>query len=424
MTTPKDSRPRMRDGVIKRGNTWSYVIRVSDASGANRPRWVGGFATENEAKAARDAARVAARRGEYVDRSVVTVDVYMRDWLEAHALEVKPKTLAGYAFNVERYVIPNIGRVRVQDLRPATLSKLYRHLLNHGGHNGAPLSARTVEYVHAVIRKALNDAVYTDQLLATNPAIRAKRPKSLTGVPTWDGWASSQLRAFLAFAEGHRLFALFRLAAYSGARRGELLDVRWPDLDLDYTVPVMRIRRNAVQVDGVRIEGTPKGGRMRTITLDAGTVAALKAHQERQAADAGIAGASWVAGNYVFRQQLGAALHPDTPSRLFHALQKRYQAERDAEIMRLGETERPALPAIRFHDLRHVHATLLLRAGVPVHVVAARLGHADPAITLRIYAHVLADQAIEAADTFAAVVEASPRVSKCVSKPGAVDPRA
>jgi len=83
---------QLRDGVIKRGHSWSYVIRVTDAAGISKPRWVGGFATEASAKAARDTARVAARRGQYVDRSRITVSAYLTDWLDAHALEVKPKT--------------------------------------------------------------------------------------------------------------------------------------------------------------------------------------------------------------------------------------------------------------------------------------------------------------------------------------------
>ncbi len=96
----------VRDGITKRGSTWSYVVRVTDPTGRSKPKWVGGFPTEAAAKAARDEARVAARRGEYVDRSRMTVAAYLREWLEGHAVEVKPKTLAGCRYDVERYVIP------------------------------------------------------------------------------------------------------------------------------------------------------------------------------------------------------------------------------------------------------------------------------------------------------------------------------
>lgn len=128
----------LRDGVMKRGKTWSYVIRVIDPeTGLSKPKWVGGFATEDDAKEARDEARRAARRGEYVDGNAVTLAEYLGDCLDAHALEVKPRTLAGYRYLVRQYVVPRIGNLRLQAIRPTTLSGLYRDLLAGGGRNGA-----------------------------------------------------------------------------------------------------------------------------------------------------------------------------------------------------------------------------------------------------------------------------------------------
>jgi len=126
--------PRLRDGVIKRGGSWSYVIRVPDpATGATRPKWVGGFDTGEAAKAARDEARIRARRGEFVNRSTSTVAGYLAEWVEAHAATVKPKTFAGYRHDIDHYIVPRIGRMRLQALRPAVISKLYRDLAEHGG---------------------------------------------------------------------------------------------------------------------------------------------------------------------------------------------------------------------------------------------------------------------------------------------------
>ena len=94
--TNRKNTPRLRDGVMKRGTTWSYVIRVKDPeTGVSKPRWVGGFATEEDAKAARDEARVKARHGEYIDRNRITVTAYLDDWIEAHAMEIKPRDPAG-----------------------------------------------------------------------------------------------------------------------------------------------------------------------------------------------------------------------------------------------------------------------------------------------------------------------------------------
>lgn len=395
MNNAREPAQGLRDGVIKRGKSWSYVIRVTNAEGVSRPRWVGGFPSEEAAKAARDEARVAARRGEYVDRSRVTVADYLRDWLKTHALEVKPKTRSGYAFNIERYVVPHIGGLRLQTLRPSTLSGLYRQLLDTGGAGGKPLSPRSVEYVHAVLRKALNDAVLADQLLPSNPALRAKRPKRTNSVEPWAGWGADELATFLAVASKHRLHALFHLAAHTGARRGELLHLEWSDIDLGPS-PSVRIRGSVGRVDGQRVSGSPKSGRSRIVSIDAGTSEVLRRHKADQVRDEQIASGSWVVGDWVFRQQIGSPLHPDTPTGLMAKLLAGFNAEADVASR---------LPKVRFHDLRHIHATLLLRAGVPVHVVAARLGHADPAITLRVYAHVLGDQAVSAADAFAALLE-------------------
>jgi hypothetical protein len=170
---------KLKDGIVKRGDKWSYVVRVADPeTGLTRPKWVGGFFSEAAAKAARDEARVSARRGEYVNRDTVTVRDYLLEWLETHMGSVKPKTLAGYRYDVERYVIPRIGGQRLQGLRPAVVSKLYRDLASGGGRGGQPLSARSVEHVHRTLRKALNDAVNVEQLITTNPAERAKRPRT------------------------------------------------------------------------------------------------------------------------------------------------------------------------------------------------------------------------------------------------------
>ncbi|WP_182905083.1 Arm DNA-binding domain-containing protein [Microbispora sp. H13382] len=118
---------------MKRGSTWSYVIRVKDPeTGESKPKWVGGFAIEDEAKAARDEARKNARRGEYVDRNEITVDEYLDMWIEDHAMEIKPGTLEDYRISIRLYIKPHIGKMRLQAVRPSTVTKLYRDLLARG----------------------------------------------------------------------------------------------------------------------------------------------------------------------------------------------------------------------------------------------------------------------------------------------------
>ena len=393
--TTRKTMPRPRDGVMKRGTTWSYVIRVKDPeTGISKPRWVGGFATEQDAKAARDEARVKARHGEYIDRNRITVAAYLDQWLEAHAVEVRPKTLQDYRHLINRHVRPQIGELRLQAISPARLTKLYRELTTSGGRDGAGLSPRTVEYVHAVLRKAFRDAVVVDQILLSNPVERAKRPRKARSEPG-RVWTPAQLRAFLDTARQHRLFAFYRVAAYTGARRGELLNLRWQDVDLELSE--VRISGSAAVLAGQRIEGTTKSGRSRTVSIDPDTVQVLRDHRKRQTEERLRVGPEWRGtDDYVFSTAWGEPIHPDTVSSLMTTLINAHNSQQSEP-----------LPHARLHDLRHIHATTLLLAGVPVHVVAARLGHADPSITLRVYAHVISDQLTEVADIFARAIAAT-----------------
>jgi integrase len=138
-----------------------------------------------------------------------------------------------------------------------------------------------------------------------------------------------------------------------------------------------------------------KTGRARRVSIDPGTVQALRDHAERQAKDREVVGGGWPDTDLVFRMEIGGPLRVDMPGELMRHTIARLNAEAET-----GD-DAASLRAIRLHDLRHVHATLLLKAGVPVHVVAARLGHRDAAMTLRVYAHVLSDQATTAAAVFA-----------------------
>lgn len=382
---------KMKNGIVKRGATYSYVVRERDpATGVSRPRWTGGYKTRQEAVDAREEARVAARRGESVIRSRDPLSDYLNSWL--NALDVKPKTLDGYRYNVDRYVLPRLGATKLQDVTPQHLTRLYRSLRADGGRAGGELGWPSVNAVHRTLSSALSDAVQA-QLLHSNPAERAQlppKPRATTReareAQELQVYSPSQLTTFLAAASRHRLGPLFHLAAYTGARRGELLHLRWTDIDFDKRT--LHIAGSRTMAAGKPVEGTTKGGYSRTTSLDTSTLRVMRGHRTAQTQERLIAGALWGDHpDYVFRTQTGAPIHTDTPSSLMPKL--------SAEA---------GLPRIRFHDLRHTHATILLSAGVPVHEVADRLGHADATITLKVYAKVLQDRASGLGDAFEAAV--------------------
>jgi len=190
-----------------------------------------------------------------------------------------------------------------------------------------------------------------------------------------------------------------------------LLNLRWHDIDLGRAE--VRITGSAAVIAGQRIEGTTKSGRSRTISIDPGTVQVLIGHRQRQADEHDLVGPEWKGtDDYVFTSSWGEPVHPDTVSSLV--------ADLISVHNRPDDRDAPAdlLPHARLHDLRHIHATTLLLAGVPVHVVAARLGHADPSITLRVCAHVVNEQLAEAADIFARAIAASDTAVSKKALPG------
>jgi integrase len=255
-----------------------------------------------------------------------------------------------------------------------------------------------VRYVHTIAHRALRDAV-EDGLLALNPADRAKPPTTAqTASPELCYWTPAQLGSFLRWSErdADDLFAAWQVLGATGARRGEVLALRWSDVDFAHAR--LAIRRSAVLIknhrEGESIEiGTPKSTRARVVDIDHRTVAVLETQRRTLAErDARLAGDD----AFVLPADDGGVRHPERFSRSF---QVRIRRARRA----LGEG---SLPVIRLHDVRHTHATALLLAGVHPKVVQERLGHATISITLDTYSHVIPTMQRAAADLFAQAVYA------------------
>jgi integrase len=318
----------------------------------------------------------------------ITVKQFLlSEWLPTAKGSLRPTTYASYAMLTREHIIPSLGFVQVQKLTPGAINALYAHLSEHGRvHGGGPLSASSVRRVHAVLHKACHDAVRWGRL-SVNPVDGADPPKqSAEHHDRLPVWTAEQLAAFLAAVADDRLYALWRLLAMTGMRRGEALGLGWEDLDMESGS--VTIRRAWIPVEGVVQFSEPKSrSSRRTIALDPATLEVLKTHAARQADEQTGWQEGAAAADLVFTRPDGRPLVPWTVSKAF----------RDHGRAAL-------LPRIPLHGLRHTYATLALASGVNPRIVSARLGHATVALTLDVYSHVLPQADREAAEKIAALL--------------------
>ncbi len=384
----KVKKNKLKNGIVFTGKAYSYVLRVPDPmNGGTKPKWFGGFSTANEAKLARDKTRVVLANHEFIAPEKITFGAFLDSWIEKHSKHLKLSTAYKYRQLIRLYIHPKLGMVKIQQLRATQIETFYNDLLTNPGIAGKKLSPSTVSHCGAIIKKSLKYAVEMENLIAANPASRVPFPRKNPTIPS--PWAIDELNRFLSIAESHRLGFFFRLAAFTGARRGELLALRWSDFD----GKAISISKSRLEVGGeVYEQNSTKGGSngQRRVVLDTGTISALNGHRKRQLVERMTAGPHWKDGDFIFTQELGLPLDPGTPTHLFKKL-----------------TAMSDLRPIRLHDLRHLHATELLRLGEPLHVVAKRLGHRDAMVTATIYAHVTNEQAESASSRFAEAVRSA-----------------
>jgi integrase len=362
----------MKGSTIKRGDgktPWSYIIELPRGeAGKRRQQWKSGFATEREADVAMRDALAKLDRGQHVEASKETLAQFMRRWLPSAKASIKPTTYAKYATLAEKYVIPGIGQVRLQKLTPAALNAFYADVLDHGRiqHKGG-LSAATVGHVHGVIRLALSEGVRWRDL-ASNPALDASPPrKTRPGMKTW---SAPEAQSFLRYVADDRLYACYALALGTGMRKGELLGLAWRDINM--VDGWINVRQTIVSVDFKIQRSTPKtkAGR-RSIALDASMIEILRAHRLRQLKERDLMGLpAQQPDDLAFSQPDGSPLHPGLFTDTF-----------DRRVKAAGVSR------IRFHDVRHTAASLMLAQGAHPKIVSERLGHASVSITLDLYSH-------------------------------------
>ena len=303
----------------------------------------------------------------------------MERWLEHARSQVSPKTFERYCGVVRGNILPALGAVPITKLQPAQISEMYAKALHGGRRDGKSggLSPASVLYMHRILKAALAVAVSEWRLLPWNPADPIKAPKVKRRAMR--ALNATETAALLEAVRPYRLFIPVLLAVTSGLRRGEICALRWRSVDLSKAAQLAVVSSTEQTKAGIR-EKEPKSGRARTVSLTALAVEELRRHKIRQAEELLQLGLRQSDDMYVVAQADG---HPLKPNSLTHEF-VRFIAGTD-------------LPKVRFHDLRHSHATQLLASGIHPKIAQERLGHATVAITLDLYSHVLPGMQADAA---------------------------
>lgn len=372
----------MKGHIRKRGKgSWAVVIELDrDPDGTRHQKW---YTVRGKKK---DAERELARllneleTGEYVEPSNMTVAEFLKEWLETYArLSVAPRTYERYEQIVRLHLIPNLGASLLSKLTPMQIQTYYAKALRGGRKDGGDggLSSTTVLQHHRVLHKALECAVKW-QVVGRNVADAVEPPRrKRREMQTLD---AEQVRKLLKEAETTDCYAPIYVAVNTGLRMGELLGLKWEDLDLKKGMAQIKRSMQRVRGEGMVEAETKTHRSRRSLCLPPSVVEVLRKHRVQQSREKLLAGEAYSDRDLVFATPLGLPVDPSHVSKTFRRVLKRAD-----------------LPMIRFHDLRHTHASLMLKAGVHPKIVSERLGHAAVGITLDTYSHVLPNLQEEAA---------------------------
>ena len=335
--------------------------------------------TQTEVKEKLRKAIEDSKQLDYTQEGKYTVGQWMDEWFEAYAkVKVRASSHQTYRGYIQNHIKPNIGDIPIEKLSSLTLQKLYRKLLTEGRvprieaeKQPKGLSTKTVRNIHQVISSAMGMAV-RHKLILSNPAEGCELPrlehKEMHTIH------AEQLGAFLREARDSGVYELYYLDLATGLRRGELLGLKWEDIDL--AQGVIRVRRQVCRIDGeVKEVPLKTKNAYRNISISQDAVDMLKEMEKRKSSE------------YVFPSPTGGPISPDSVLNMLHRVLKR-----------------AGLPSVRFHDLRHTFATLALQNGVDIKTVSGMLGHFSAGFTLDTYAHVTTAAQKEAANTMGNVL--------------------
>jgi len=319
----------------------------------------------------------------------ITLNEYLINWLGTIKSAKSHSTWSHYEQVIRIHILPKLGQVKVYELKPEQIQALYSHL------QGKKVGAYTILKIHTVLHSALQQAVKMG-MLGRNPVSLTHPPKEPnTEMATL---SESQVSQLLIAAMNHRWQALFHLAITTGARQMELLGLKWSDLD--WQQQTLKIERQLVRPDGSGIQFSAPKTRFgkRSVALGSKTIELLRKHYERQQDERKVAAEKWVEHGLIFTTSLGGPIHPRNLLRDFKIILKH-----------------AGLPIIRFHDLRHTAASLMLNNNIAPIIVSRRLGHAKASITLDIYGHLISSLQTEVAEKIDELITPIPVMTQDVN---------
>ena len=346
--------------IYKRNNgTWRVMVTVQGR------RLTYTAKTKSEGQSWIRQMLVEIDNGLTYESTQVSVEKFMEDWLISMEPSIRYNTFEQYSQVTRQHILPSLGKFQLRDLKPEHIQQLYNQMVKK------ERGLRTVQLVHSVLHRALVHAVKLG-LISRNPDDATTPPKpKLKEMQFLD---ENQVQQLLITAQvrNDRFYALYYLAIATGMRQGELLGLKW--LDLDWEQGFLQVKRQLSRKKGGGFELTAPKTRsgVRRIDLGENTLQVLRKHRQQQFIKMQMVGEKWQDNDLVFPSEIGTVINRANLLKMFKSLLKE-----------------AGLPSIRFHDLRHTGASLLLNNGIPVMIVSRRLGHARPSITLDIYGHLI-----------------------------------
>lgn len=340
---------------------WQAQVVIPQELGKPKRKTVYGK-TYAEVKEKLDALQRKIADGLMAD-TALTVEAYLERWLRETEGQLKPRSAHDYRYNVRKYIVPRIGKVRLDKLTPLKIQAMMSDIAE-------TVSADRANKARRTLYGALKQAVRW-QLLARNPVEAVDPMKHERKEMTL--WTAEQAAKFLDVARAHRLYPLFYLAMSTGLRSCELLGLRWQDVSGDK----LKIRQTYVKVGNqLVLQNTAKSKKgRRTVVISPDVAEVLRLHRERQEGEAAYLGDAWPDTDLVFTSEVGTPVNPDNLRRLRNSLMD--QAE---------------VPRVKLHDLRHLHASMAIKNGMDPKVLADRLGHSRASFTLDVYTHLFDEQ--------------------------------